>query len=298
MQEDMHISIIIATRNRCSDLSRAIESIEDVLVPEGCDCEIVVVDNGSTDETPSVCSTLAKGGRKSLKYIYDPQHGKSAALNRAVRETQGDVLAFTDDDCIVDPNWIKEIVREFASDKHLALLGGGVRLYDERDVPITTVDGRGKIEITSLSMVLRTPLVIGCNMAVRREVFTRIGAFDVYMGPGTNAVFEDLDFVYRAVKSGFKAVFSDKAVVYHNHGRRTANEAKAIRYKYDIGRGAFYFKHMNDDRKVAKMAFSDVSQALTEVCTRKGVRWNLRFLWALSRGGFSRIRGLVRKRMA
>ena len=128
MQDDMHISIIVSTRNRCSDLSRVIDSIEDALVPEGCDCEIVIVDNGSTDETRSLCSTLAKSGRKSLGYVYEPRKGKSAALNAAVRATQGDILAFTDDDCIVDPDWIKEIVREFASDKELAVLGGLVPL--------------------------------------------------------------------------------------------------------------------------------------------------------------------------
>lgn len=126
MQDNMHIPIIISIRNRCSDLSRANDSIEDASVPEGSDCEIVIVDNGSTDKMRSLGSAIAKRSRKSLKYVYEPRRGKSTALNAPVRAAQRDILAFTDDDRIVDAYWIMEIVREFASDKHLAVLGGQV----------------------------------------------------------------------------------------------------------------------------------------------------------------------------
>jgi GT2 family glycosyltransferase len=100
-------------------------------------------------------------------------------------------------------------------------------------------------------------------MAFKRDVFAAVGEFDTDLGPGTGAVFEDLDLIYRAYRQGFKIVYSPEMLVYHNHGRRTEHAAEAQERNYHVGRGAFYCKHaLQGDRRVLKMAYWDVLPGL------------------------------------
>src|SRR5438874_12210731 len=97
------ISVIICTRNRASELRATLGAIGDVLIPDAWSLEILVVDNGSTDETRAVVAQAA-GNNPSIRYLYDVRGGKSAALNYAVSVSSGEILLFTDDDIRPDPD--------------------------------------------------------------------------------------------------------------------------------------------------------------------------------------------------
>jgi GT2 family glycosyltransferase len=253
-----HVSVVVCTCNRSESLRQALQSMKRQNNPMTFHWELIVVDNDSVDDTRKVVQEfLRDAATLQIKYLFEKKRGKSYALNCGIKASEGNVLVFTDDDCVVELDWLASIVKEFESDPSLAVLGGRVELYDERDRPVTVRRFRSRIPLVSTAQLFN--LIPGCNMAVRREVFERVGEFDVSFGPGTAIVVDDVDFVYRAFMLGFKIVYSPEVLVYHNHGRRTDRQQRAIEKAYVIGRGAFYCKHIiSKDRNVLKMAYWEI----------------------------------------
>src|SRR5262252_9165595 len=96
----MKLSVLIATRNRASAIASCLSSIAAAFANASpIEAEIVVVDNGSTDDTAAVLQAWSNAGGVPVKPLHEPQKGKSRALNRALGAAQGEILAFTDDDC-------------------------------------------------------------------------------------------------------------------------------------------------------------------------------------------------------
>src|SRR5215510_15106911 len=100
----MRFSIIIASYNRDSELFKTLESLK-ALKSTG-PCEVIIVDNNSTDNTRQVVLEAIQSFPISLRYILEKEQGRSAALNAGIREAAGEILAITDDDVRVDPNWL------------------------------------------------------------------------------------------------------------------------------------------------------------------------------------------------
>jgi GT2 family glycosyltransferase len=247
------ISVLVCTCDRGPSLQRCLASFESAAASHQGAWELVVVDNNSTDRTREVVDTLRKKGSLPIIYIFEPRQGKSYALNRGIRCSGGDIIAFIDDDCFVAANWLVSLEKEFQADHTLGGIGGRVELCNQSDKPVTIRLRKERILVDSSNLV---NLIAGCNMAFRRQVVEKVGMFDVAFGPGTKMVVEDTDFVYRAFKEGFKIVYSPDLLVYHNHGRNTDEQVRALNRSYVIGRGAFYCKHiLAGDRAVAKMAY-------------------------------------------
>ena len=170
----------------------------------------------------------------------------------------------TDDDCIVEPGWIAEIWREFAADSALGLIGGRVELYDLQDLPVGIRTSRERQNFEPLSLFNH---VIGCNMAFRRSTIDQVGTFDGRFGAGSKLQSaEDSDFVFRTAKTGIKVVYCPDIVLYHHHGRRTAQQRDTLFRSYRIGRGAFYAKHiLQSDRRVLRLAFWEMHGLLRNI---------------------------------
>src|SRR4051812_29433765 len=109
----MVVSVVIATRNRADRLRQALDSLERMSVPNTLSWELIVVDNGSTDGTRQVVNDCEARTIVPLRYVIEPRDGKSVALNAGVRAATGDVIAFTDDDCVMSPEWLTAIAIEF-----------------------------------------------------------------------------------------------------------------------------------------------------------------------------------------
>jgi hypothetical protein len=118
------ITVAICTRNRCALLDRALASLARVVVPDHIDWELLVVDNGSEDATAATIARFAD--LLPLRAIEERTMGKSHAMNTAVREARGDILAWIDDDVLVDPQWMCAYHEAFLQNPEMAFFGGPI----------------------------------------------------------------------------------------------------------------------------------------------------------------------------
>jgi glycosyltransferase involved in cell wall biosynthesis len=216
-----------------------------LIVTPSVSWEVIVVDNGSTDQTAALLAAWSP--RLPLRAIRCETRGLSHARNAGMRQSAGEIIAWTDDDCIVDPGWLQGIVTEFVTDPTVQGLGGRVLLRDNRDLPLTIQPRTDRAELAPEGRFSRSDLMLiaGCNMAFRRVAAVAIGEFDPRLGAGTKSgAAEDIDYLYRLVRAGGRVVYRPDVLVYHNHGRRLLQDGDRLRRSYAIGRGAFYAKHI------------------------------------------------------
>ena len=117
----MSISVIVITLDRAESLQEALRSlIRQKRQPD----EVIVVDNGSTDNTKEV--VLNFKDKLNIKYVYEAQSGIPYARNAGIRNATKDIIAFIDDDCVADRNWLKYLEIPFIKDPHIGVVGGEV----------------------------------------------------------------------------------------------------------------------------------------------------------------------------
>lgn len=233
------LSVIVCTRCQPTRLRRALESLVAQEMPSQ-NWEIVVVDNGATDETPEVIRSFASRG--PVRYAYEAVQGLGRARNRGISVARGSLLAFTDDDVVVHPNWAARIVARFATDPDVSAVFGstyadpGVQsMFSLRTRPYPCyLEGKHQVWESSA----------GNNMAYRRSVLDRIGLFDPLHGSGAKYWgADDSEFQYRFFKAGLKAFYDPEIKVKHEPdlGSRTVEEELL---RSDVGIAAWYGKHV------------------------------------------------------
>src|ERR1700753_287852 len=121
----MKISVILCTYNRCQSLGTALESVAASQMRDGTSWEVLVVDNNSKDQTREVVAQASARHPGRFRYYFEPKQGKSNALNAGIREAQGEILAFMDDDVEVDVQWLQKLTDIF-DDQQWAGVGGRV----------------------------------------------------------------------------------------------------------------------------------------------------------------------------
>jgi glycosyltransferase involved in cell wall biosynthesis len=275
------ISIVICTRNRASKLAVTLKALKSLCVPDRYACEIVVIDNGSTDETLLVCATFARSPGISLRREYVTEPGLGRARNAGIRVSKGTIVAFTDDDVLPDANWLKVIAKEFLADPSLGAISGRVELQNVDDLPMTVRRQESRKDLRGLDDAFNT--FIGCNFAVRRSVFSRIGLFDPEFGPGSRFhSADDSEFAYRAWKSGEKILYVPEMFVLHDHGRRSPQSEMDLIRAYLSGRGAFYTKYvLQGDPTAARHMYWEIRSSVRTLIERKQrLAWR-RPLWLL-----------------
>jgi glycosyltransferase involved in cell wall biosynthesis len=285
------ISVVVCTHNRAEKLGHLLDSFAHMHVPGGTPWELVVVDNNSTDNTAQVLEAFAAKATLPLRRCFEARPGLAVAHNRALDMVKGDIIAFTDDDCRVAPDWLAVIAREFGSDPQLCLLGGRVELFNPADRPITIRTGRERLDLTADNKALG--ILIGCNLAFRRVTAEKLGRFDPRFGAGgTLPSGDDFDFVYRFVRAGVRIVYSPDLAVLHDHGRATDAQVVALQQNYLQGRGGVYAKYaLRGDRNMQRLAFWEVRDLLSGVLRGSERRAKVMALSFLLRGALRFVRG-------
>ncbi len=169
------VSVIMCTRNRGDRLAAALDSIDQIKF-DG-EWEFILIDNGSTDSTQEAAKAFASRTRiKNFRCVTEPGAGLSRARNRGVRESRGALIAFTDDDCYAEPDWLRELTFAFQFEQ-IGFCGGQILLFDPADAPITISWSKTPHTYPPNGFV-HAGDIQGANMAFRREALERIGLFD------------------------------------------------------------------------------------------------------------------------
>jgi len=204
------VSVVVATRNRAASLREALASLAAQSLPDGVCLEIVVADNGSTDDTQRVVADVQRDGPWPLRVVYQPTPGKPYALNAALEQAEGEILAFFDDDQVAAADWIAQLLACFA--RHPGAAGvGGPALLDPRDARGWWGEALSRPFCGSVppgdtpAQALR-----GGNMALRTEVVRRAGGFDPRFRRG-----QDGELTRRVSQAGYLLETTSLAVIYH-----------------------------------------------------------------------------------
>ncbi len=242
----MEISVILCTYNRCHSLAKALESVATSSLPDLIEWEVLVIDNNSKDQTREVVEDFCKQYPGRFRYLFEPKQGKSNALNTGVREAHGSILAFMDDDVIVDPGWLRNVTKSFDSG---VWAGAGGRILAQRSFVVPdwlALDGpyslSGMLALFDLgdrAKEMNCP-PFGTNMAFRKTVFTKYDGFRTDMGPhpGSEIRNEDTEFGRRLLAAGERLWYEPSAVVYHAISDNRLHKRYFLRFWYDHGRAS------------------------------------------------------------
>jgi O-antigen biosynthesis protein len=223
------LTVAVCTRDRPDDLAQCLHALGALDYP---DLEILVVDNAPSDgATNQICRE-----RPGVTYVLEPRPGLNWARNRAVIEASGEILAFTDDDVLVDPDWARAITHPFLQHP-LPDVVAGMTVPVELDTPaqvafecygglsggIAPLELHGEMHWGARGFwhyVLVALHGSGANMAFRAEVFDRIGLFDPALDVGTPSNGGgDTEMFFRVMAEGGRFRYETRAIVRHRHRR-------------------------------------------------------------------------------
>jgi glycosyltransferase involved in cell wall biosynthesis len=281
----MRITVILCTHNRCRSLAKALDSVAASQLSASTDWEVLVVDNNSSDQTREVVETHCRRYPGRFRYVFEPQPGKSYALNSGIREALGEILAFMDDDVTVEPTWLQNLTanlddsdwagaggrilpeRSFSPPRWLALqgqfsMGGVLALFDRGDKP-------GEIDWAPY----------GTNMAFRRAMFDKYGAFRTDLGPipGSQIRNEDTEFGRRLMKAGERLRWEPSAVVYHEVVEHRLRKKYFLQWWFDYGRAEIRVKKKRPDVWGIPGHYISISNRLLSILPQRAMRWLLAF---------------------
>jgi glycosyltransferase involved in cell wall biosynthesis len=239
----MNITVILCTYNRWQSLEKALDSAARLQVPPSVSWEILVVDNNSKDQTRSVIESFCEKYPGHFRYLFEARPGKSHALNAGLRATQADIVAFMDDDVVVDPDWLLELT-VCLQRGHCA--GSGGRILPDWTGPrpnwLPLADRYGLAPLAMFDLGTEPAQLdespFGTNMAFKREVFEKYGVFRTDLGPRPDSEIrnEDTEFGQRVLAAGETLWYVPSAVVHHAVPESRLRQEYFLKWWFDKSR--------------------------------------------------------------
>ncbi|MBT7241074.1 MAG: glycosyltransferase [Candidatus Diapherotrites archaeon] len=197
-------SVVIPSYNAAKHLPTLIESLSSQTIKP---FEIIIVDDGSTDDTEKIVKKY-----KLIKYFKKKNGGPAKARNFGALKSKGEIIVFTDSDCTPDKNWLSEMTKPFSDKK----VGGVQGAYKTKQKELVARFSQIEIEERYERMKAAKDIdwVGSYSAAYRAEVFKKLKGFDESFPIASG---EDPELSYRVEKEGWKLVFNSKAIVYHIH---------------------------------------------------------------------------------
>ena len=216
----MDISVVIATYNRASSLRITLETFRGLSVPVDTLWELLIVDNNSVDSTRDVVLGFGKTADFPVRYLFEKVQGRSAALNTGIREAGGHIVAFTDDDVLLDSAWLSNVTRTFERWDCSAVAGRVVPQWNHPKPDWLDMDGH--FAVTNFDLGDETQEIrvapLGANSAFRKEMFQKYGLFRLDLGVrgGKHTITcDDTELGERLIRGGEKIVYCPHAIIYH-----------------------------------------------------------------------------------
>jgi glycosyltransferase involved in cell wall biosynthesis len=205
------ISVVIPTYNRAGHLKECLEALERQTIAKKM-FEVIVVDGGSTDGTSEYLKERAAAGSMRLVYLEEKKKGAGAARNLGVLNSSSEYIAFTDDDCIPDADWLSDLLESFPKDDRCAAIGGPIISAYKKNMISRYVDYCRRCRNLNFSgKVIHLPTM---NALYRRTALLEVGIFDERV-----IITEDIHLSQKILKKGFYLKNLDHGVVAHKDPR-------------------------------------------------------------------------------
>jgi GT2 family glycosyltransferase len=251
-------SVVVATRDRPEGVVACVEGLLDLDYPS---YELLVVDNAPSSDATAVAVGRRFGHLPQVRYLREDRPGLSNARNRGLAEAAGEVVAFTDDDVLVDPGWLANLVAALGAAPHVACATGLI-LPCELDTEAAQwfesyagfakgwerqlFDLAGNRRPGPLYPYAMGQFGSGASLAFKTAALRRLGGFAAELGAGTSARGgEDLDIFLRVLASGAAIVYEPGAILRHRHLRDYAALRRQL-HAYGVGLGAALTKCLLD----------------------------------------------------
>ncbi|MEM3696642.1 MAG: glycosyltransferase [Candidatus Bathyarchaeia archaeon] len=225
------ISVIVPVKNGAAYIKELLDSLMQIDYDKD-KLEIIVVDGNSTDNTREIVSQYP------VKLLLEERPGLNAARNTGLKNSNGEIVAFTDADCIVPKDWLIRIVDNFRDFDNVGCVGGNVVGYydsflshysDESFIPVMRIF-RKKEALNSVMPPQKYPA--GCNMAVKRDALNKVGLFN----EGIKYGFDEDELVERICREGYTMILDPEVLVKHKH-RPALKELLKQNFSYGRGLG-------------------------------------------------------------
>jgi len=206
----INASVIIPLYNCAKTLRRCLHSL---LILEYPKLEVILVDDGSTDNTIKIAEKFIRNytGKKKITILRQTHKGPAAARNLGIKYSEGEIIFFTDSDCEVPRNWIKDLLKHF-KDRNIGAVGGGVNPSSLSTIYEAFEQKRREILYGHKKKFLND--LPTCNLAVRKDILLEIGGFDENFKYASS---EDYELCHRIRKLGYKILYDPSIYVIHHH---------------------------------------------------------------------------------
>jgi len=223
----IRISVIVCVYNRQDFIGPCLTSI---LGQDKDDYELLIVDDGSTDKTSSIIRSLTD---PKMHLIFNGVNkGMCYSRNQGIAYARGEIIVFTDSDCIVDPQWLSELIKPFGVDNDIMIVGG--RIIDPPAQTYWEKVNNGMNHIAPASGYVSK--IIGCNMAFQRQFLTN-NLFDERLPAA-----DEWDLCIRCERSHKKIFYTDKELVTHYH-RSSLKSSLKQHFCFGYSTAALKIKH-------------------------------------------------------
>lgn len=236
------ITVVIATCNRVISLRNCLSSLEKQTLDRDL-FEVLVINDGSTDATGQFLDDFMKETHMGVRYISHKNSGVSYSRNVGIDNAEGEYVAFTDDDCIVPPDWLEKMYQRFDSaGKDIAGIGGPLNCITEHkgtyianfiqfidefnSIPVLTKIFIWYFHTSQLKGNEEVPYLRTSNAIFRKSRLEEVGGFDIHFRkPGG----EDPDLCYRLLNTHSRLLFDKDIVVLHNTRESLASYFRSLR---------------------------------------------------------------------
>lgn len=241
MKEELpSVSVVVPVFNGEKNIGECIKSLLELDYPKER-LKIIIVDNNSTDSTKEIIK------RYSVKYLLEKRRGSYNARNTGIKKATGEIIAFTDSDCIVGKDWITNLIRGF-SDEKVGGVGGRIIAFEPR----TIVEQYSANHIDSLNQEMFVPeFIVTANAAYRHDLLKKVGYFEGSLSSGG-----DVDMGWKVNDLGYRILYEKDAGVYHKHRTTLIGLFKQF-FKYGEGHVKL-FKIKKQRKKINKRYLIDI----------------------------------------
>ena len=267
----MDASIIVCTFNRAESLRDTLRALRGQQIATSRHWDVIVVDNNSKDHTRSVVEE-AQREWPALRYEFEPAQGLSHARNHGIAAARGDVLLFTDDDVLPEPEWLDTTLQGLERYRADACGGFVAPIWETPPPAWLTERFHGFLAIRTertddYPIIQASQAPFGANMAMKRAVFDRVGLFDTNRGRKGNVLAsgEDGEMFERILAAGLTAVFLGQSRVHHKVESFRLTKRYFRRWRFQTSRNIAQSRGLAGDRRLVNIPLYLFPQLLRAV---------------------------------